>query len=486
MFAIALLAIIVALYLLKRIVSYRGNLPPGPVSIPLLGSWEFIQLCWTGGRLEDLCRRLGAKYGPIVFFRIALDTPVVVIRTYDALKEAAKDVRLHGMTGTYLNRLAGHWDNLGVSLADGSKWQHNRKFIIRTLGRLGFNRNKLETLASAECSKLVEDLVELKGQVVNIERDLTGAIANVTLKFIMNFEFESHDPRIGELKEASFHIVRLLANIQSHLDFFPWLAHFSSERSDVKTLARSLDKVSDFIKARIDEHIETLDEAHPRDFIDEYLLQTPKADHDTSIENLLVMLKDLLLGSLEPPPIALSWTILLLAKHPEVQERVRAELTELLGDHRAPTVEDERQCPYTQATIEETLRFVTLTPINRHSTTQGATSLRGYHIPAGAMVLADQHSLHHDPAVWGDPDVFRPDRFLGEDGAKLREQVRAFGFGPRVCLAEAHARSLLFAFLAGLLRRIEFRLPQKGQVATMPVYQVLSRPSETLVVPFPR
>ena len=374
---------------------------------------------------------------------------------------------------------------MGVSMADGAKWHHNKRFTIATLGRLGFNRNRLETLASSESSKVVDTLTELKGQIINIEKEITGPMANVTLQVVMSYEFEPYDPQIQQLKEAIFHLASALTHIQSHLDFFPWLAHFSGETSTVKRLTKALEEMTDFIQARIDWHVETLDPAHPRDYIDEYLLQTPRPDRDTSIENLRMVLKDLVLGALEPGPVTFSWIILLLAKHPQVQGRVRDELTTVLGPHRASTVDDERQCPYTMAVIEETLRFITMTPINRHFTTAGATSLRGYHIPAGAVILADQHSLHHDPAVWGDPDNFRPERFLGEDNVRLREQVRAFGYGPRVCLAEAHSRSLLFAFLAGLLRRIEFRLPEEGQVANSSAYYILTRPCQTLVVPHP-
>ena len=390
------------------------------------------------------------------------------------------------MSGSYFHQLAGEWKHRGISLADGTKWQQNRKFTIATLGKLGFNKDRLQSFARIECAKVLDNLVELKGHVVDFEKEVVGAVANVTLQMVMGHQFDLQDPQIQKLKEAIFVIVSVLSHIQSYLDFFPWMARFAGKNSDVKTLTDAFQDMSDFMQTSIDEHIETLDEAHPRDFIDAFLLQTPREDRDTSTDNLRMILKDVVLGALEPGPVMLSWIILLLAKHPDVQEKVCVELVTILGPDRAPSAEDERQCPYARAVIEETLRFVTLTPINRHFATMGATTLRGYDIPAGAIILADQHSLHHDPAVWGDPEIFRPERFLGADGAKLREQVRGFGFGPRVCIAEAHIRSLLFTFMAGLLRRLEFRLPEKGQVTASSAYHIASRPSQTLLVPYPR
>ena len=44
------------------------------------------------------------------------------------------------------------------------------------------------------------------------------------------------------------------------------------------------------------------------------------------------------------------------------------------------------------------------------------TELRGYHLPKDSIVLINIHSVHHEASVWGDPEVFRPERFVGEDG----------------------------------------------------------------------
>ena len=59
---------------------------PGPVSLPLVGSWEFVRLYLTGGDMARMYERLGARYGPLVFMRVAMDTPVLAIRTYDVIK----------------------------------------------------------------------------------------------------------------------------------------------------------------------------------------------------------------------------------------------------------------------------------------------------------------------------------------------------------------------------------------------------------------
>ena len=50
------------------------------------------------------------------------------------------------------------------------------------------------------------------------------------------------------------------------------------------------------------------------------------------------------------------------------------------------------------------------------------TQLRGYHLPKDAIVVINIHSVHHDASIWGDPEVFRPERFVGEDGRVKRHE----------------------------------------------------------------
>ena len=56
--------------------------------------------------------------------------------------------------------------------------------------------------------------------------------------------------------------------------------------------------------------------------------------------------------------------------------------------------------------------------------------LQGYVIPKGAVVLPNQETVLHDPAVWGDPDTFRPERFIDDNGQLVRkEELVPFSMG---------------------------------------------------------
>lgn len=94
--------------------------------------------------------------------------------------------------------------------------------------------------------------------------------------------------------------------------------------------------------------------------------------------------------------------------------------------------------PYTEAVMHELLRITSVTSGGiLHSTTENIR-FEGYDLPKGTIILPNLYGCQHDEATWGDPYVFRPERWLNDDETQFVKDERSvpFSMGKRMCPAE--------------------------------------------------
>jgi cytochrome P450 len=167
----------------------------------------------------------------------------------------------------------------------------------------------------------------------------------------------------------------------------------------------------------------------------------------------------LFLAGHDTTALTLSWGLYLLAQHPQVTDRLTAELRDALGG-RPPTVADLPRLRYTDRVIHEVMRLYPAAYVFGRQAI-APCDLGRYHLPAGATVLMSQWVMHRDPRFWEEPDQFRPERWA--DGSVQRLPKFAyfpFGGGPRVCIGNAFAMLEAALVLATIGQRFRFtRLP---------------------------
>ncbi|MDQ4131222.1 MAG: cytochrome P450 [Actinomycetota bacterium] len=158
---------------------------------------------------------------------------------------------------------------------------------------------------------------------------------------------------------------------------------------------------------------------------------------------------------------ALAFTLQLLGRYQEVQDRARAEVLDLVGRQPGGRYEIE-QLPYVAQVVDESMRLYppAHTVVRRASTD---TALLGYPMPAGRIVAVNIWGIHHRPSVWSDPFEFSPDRF---EATRANPDVtrRSSGYthipfagGPRACIGEHLAMAELVTAVAALLARFRLR-----------------------------
>ncbi|MFI6166141.1 cytochrome P450 [Nocardia sp. NPDC051052] len=156
--------------------------------------------------------------------------------------------------------------------------------------------------------------------------------------------------------------------------------------------------------------------------------------------------------------VAVSWTLYLLAQHPDTAERVADELTRVLGDRAAPGYADLKKLTYLTMVLKESMRLYPPGPYGAREATEDLR-IGEYAVPAGTTLFYPIWAVHLNPEYWPSPEVFRPERFTAAESAgRPRLAYIPFGVGPRSCEGASLAMVEAELILAVLLRRFRFEL----------------------------
>jgi cytochrome P450 len=180
----------------------------------------------------------------------------------------------------------------------------------------------------------------------------------------------------------------------------------------------------------------------------------------------------------ETTAMALTWTWWLLAQHPAAEAQLRAELEAVLGG-RTPTLDDVPALRFTHDVIAESMRLYPPAWVVGRRAAE-TTTLGGWTVPKGSIVLMSQWITHRDRRFWREPDAFRPERWSnGETDGLPKFAYFPFGGGTRVCIGEAFAWTELVLVLATIARRRRFEAaPELTSLTAQP--SVTLRPATTV------
>lgn len=180
----------------------------------------------------------------------------------------------------------------------------------------------------------------------------------------------------------------------------------------------------------------------------------------------------------ETTATALSYIVFVLAKHQDVQERLRQEITDAVAANKGVLDYETfmKQMKYLAQVVDESLR---LNPPGLTFVTRKAKEdfeYNGITFKAGTAFMVPQYHVLRDPRYWSDPSEFNPDRFSGDHDAILRHMP--FGVGPRNCVGRRLALFKLRYTIARLLQkyRLELGPSQKGTME-LGQYAMVSTPA---------
>jgi cytochrome P450 len=227
--------------------------------------------------------------------------------------------------------------------------------------------------------------------------------------------------------------------------------------------------VNDFVRRR------RLLERQPDDLMKRLLEARDDPDFpemtDRQVRNEIVTF---VIAGFETTATALAWTLRFVARHPEIQARLKAEIDGVLGK-REPTYEDLDRLPLASAVFSEAMRLCPPVPMLSRFARE-KDEYEGIKIPKDMQLTISVIAIHRRPELWDRPHDFWPDRFLPEH-AKERYPFSylPFSAGPRACIGSRFAMIEGPLVLARLLQRFRFA-PPPGPASAGYVWSISMRP----------
>ncbi|XP_077559260.1 cytochrome P450 3A14-like isoform X2 [Haemaphysalis longicornis] len=186
---------------------------------------------------------------------------------------------------------------------------------------------------------------------------------------------------------------------------------------------------------------------------------TPRGRVLTS-EEVLVTASTLFVAGYDSTSTALSFLTYLLAKHQDIQDKVRKEVKKVISNIEELDYEMlTRKLPYVNQVISEALRLYpsVLTFVTRKAVED--FEYNGLKYKAGTCIMSPTLQIHRDARYWHDPSIFNPDRFSPENEAAVHKiAYQPFGIGPRNCLGLRMAQMSLTYAVARLVGRFKMEL----------------------------
>lgn len=185
-------------------------------------------------------------------------------------------------------------------------------------------------------------------------------------------------------------------------------------------------------------------------------------------EEVVLLTTVLFLGGFQTTSVTLSFMSLLLAMHPDVQEKVRQEVkaaVESSGSLDYDTI--THKLKYTTQVMNETLRLYPPSITFHTRTAKESFEYKGKTFKAGLCILAPVIQIHRDPKYWKDPNRFDPDRFSPEnEGRYTKAAFQPFGVGARCCVGYKLALMQVLYFTARMVQNFKLELgeAQKGVI----------------------
>jgi cytochrome P450 len=353
----------------------------------------------------------------------------------------------------------------GLLTNEGDSWLRQRR-----LSAPAFHRERIASYAQIMVEYTQQMLVAWRqGEVRDVHQDMM----RLTLQIVVRCLFGVETEHLGKVSAAVNVMMRNATGVRMLL---PPIARYlpTPTMLNVRRAVKHLDETVYGIIAqrRRDQH-------DAGDLLSILMSVRDEDGSGMSDKQLRDEVLTFLLAGHETTALALTWTLYLLARNPEAEQRLHAELDRALGGRRAE-FPDLPGLSYTDRVIKESMRLYPPAWSLARSVISDFR-VRDYTVPAGSNVVMSQWVMHRNPKYFPEPEKFDPDRWVPGFAQKLpRFAYFPFGGGPRQCIGAAFATMEATLLLVTIAQH--FRLALVSQEPVKPVPSFTLRPKNGMTM----
>ena len=326
----------------------------------------------------------------------------------------------------------------GLLTSNGEHWRTHRRMV-----QPAFHKKKLQGLLHIMHQAIRNELARI---LPNELQDVYPLIGDLAFQVVATSLFSRDDiqKQMTDLKDITEANQRMLIK-EMRQPYLNWWYNLSGKIGKHLGLAKNARTIlNTIIEERIAEN------SDKDDLLDMLLKSRYEDGSPMPRKQLIDEVLILFAAGHETTANALGFTLYLLAKHPEVQEKAYQEISKLNWETDLE-MEDIRQLGYVKQCIEEGMRlYPPAYYIDRECI--AADEIDGYTIPENTMLLLAVYELHRDERFWEAPRDFMPERFDPSNKKDFTDYYFPFGAGPRMCVGNNFAMQEMILTVAELLR----------------------------------
>lgn len=416
---------------------------------------------WLWGNLPDFGRdplafleRCAREHGDFVQLRF-VNRPVLLLNDPSLIEIVLSgNIRNFRKTLGYRTPFMRRMFGQGLLTSEGEFWMRQRR-----LAQPAFHRERI-----AGYGRII---AQFTGEMLDhwepgITQEVHVQMMALTTRVVTRCLFNSDVPReIDDLGRASEAVMRRFSG-----QFSIWRAFtFLLPTPGKLRFERVMRDVDAFIHSLIRER-----RASGRDEGDLLSMLLMARDEDGSQmtdQQLRDELTTLMLAGLDTTALALSWAFYLLAKNPDADAKLAAEVRETLAG-RQPAFADLPKLRYTEWVIKESMRLYPPAWVVGREAVQ-EVDLDGFRVRPGTSLVMSQWLKHRDGRHFAEPLAFHPERWGGADIEKLPKHAYfPFAGGPRICIGWQFAMMEAVLVLASVAQRFRLTCERGYEVKPWP------------------